>query len=174
MKKYLKEMIILMIQIMLFYLFPFTAGPTDGMGMVLVLLFSTLILSVIFGTIAKGKVRIIYPFVVAIVFIPTVYIHYNYTALVYTVWYLIDSYLGVLIGSFIGKISSRRKWMKRFKKILNYLLIYWYYFSLSKFYCIFWCWSLGTCFYLLYITHLFLFFSVFFIKKLPSVTKERK
>lgn len=109
MKKYLKEMIILMIQIMLFYLFPFTAGPTDGMGMVLVLLFSTLILSVIFGTIAKGKVRIIYPFVVAIVFIPTVYIHYNYTALVYTVWYLIDSYLGVLIGSFIGKISSRRK-----------------------------------------------------------------
>lgn len=109
MKKYLKEMIILMIQIVLFYLFPFTAGPTDGMGMVLVLLFSTLILSVIFGTIAKGKVRIIYPFVVAVLFIPTVYIHYNYTALGHIIWYLIDSYLGVLIGSFIGKISKERK-----------------------------------------------------------------
>ena len=109
MKKYSKEIIVFVFQVMVFYLIPFTAGPTDGMGMVLVLLFSTLILSVIFGTIAKGKVRIIYPFVVAIVFIPTVYIHYNYTALVYTVWYLIDSYLGVLIGSFIGKISSRRK-----------------------------------------------------------------
>ena len=92
MKKYLKEMIILMIQIVLFYLFPFTAGPTDGMGMVLVLLFSTLILSVIFGTIAKGKVRIIYPFVVAVLFIPTVYIYYNYTALGHIIWYLIDFY----------------------------------------------------------------------------------
>ena len=109
MKKYLKEMIILMIQIVLFYLFPFTAGPTDGLGLIIVLLFSTLILSVIFGTIAKGKVRIIYPFVVAVLFIPTVYIHYNYTALGHIIWYLIDSYLGVLIGSFIGKISKERK-----------------------------------------------------------------
>ena len=109
MKKYLKEMIILMIQIVLFYLFPFTAGPTDGMGMIIVLLFSTLILSVIFGAVSKGKVRIIYPFVVALLFIPTVHIHYNYTALGHVIWYLIDSYLGVLIGSFIGKISKERK-----------------------------------------------------------------
>ena len=109
MKKYLKEMIILMIQIMLFYLFPFTAGPTDGMGMVLVLLFSTLILSVIFGTIAKGKVRIIYPFVVAVLFIPTVYIHYNYIALGHIIWYLIDLFVGVWIGVFIHKISGEKK-----------------------------------------------------------------
>lgn len=109
MKKYLKEMIILMIQIVLFYLFPFTAGPTDGMGLVVVLLFSTLMLSVIFGAVSKGKVRIIYPFVVAIVFIPTVYIHYNYTALGYTVWYLIDSYLGVGIGSLIKMIMEHVK-----------------------------------------------------------------
>lgn len=109
MKKYLKEMIILMIQIMLFYLFPFTAGPTDGLGLIIVLLFSTLMLSVIFGAVSKGKVRIIYPFVVAVLFIPTAYIHYNYTALGHVIWYLIDSYLGVLIGSLIGKISRRRK-----------------------------------------------------------------
>ena len=109
MKKYLKEMIILMIQIVLFYLFPFTAGPTDGMGMVLVLLFSTLILSVIFGTVSKGKVRIIYPFVVAVLFIPTVYIHYNYTALGHIIWYLIDSFVGVWIGVFIQKISREKK-----------------------------------------------------------------
>lgn len=109
MKKYLKEMIILMIQIMLFYLFPFTAGPTDGLGLIIVLLLSTLMLSVIFGAVSKGKVRIIYPFVVAIVFIPTVYIHYNYTALGYIVWYLIDSYLGVGIGSLIKMITERVK-----------------------------------------------------------------
>ena len=93
MKKYSKEIIVFVFQVMVFYLIPFTAGPTDGLGMVLVLLFSTLILSVIFGTIAKGKVRIIYPFVVAVLFIPTVYIHYNYTALGHIIWYLIDSLL---------------------------------------------------------------------------------
>ena len=109
MKKYLKKMIILMIQIVLFYLFPFTAGPTDGMGMVFVLLFSTLILSVIFGAVSNGKVRIIYPFVVAVLFIPTVYIHYNYTALGHIIWYLIDSFVGVWIGVFIQKISREKK-----------------------------------------------------------------
>ena len=109
MKKYLKKMIILMIQIVLFYLFPFTAGPTDGMGMVIILLLSTLILSVIFGAISKGKVRIIYPFVVAVLFTPTVYIHYNYTALGHVIWYLIDSFVGVWIGAFIQKIKSHSK-----------------------------------------------------------------
>ena len=109
MKKYSKEIIVFVFQVMVFYLIPFTAGPTDGMGMIIVLLFSTLILSVIFGAVSKGKVRIIYPFVVAVLFIPTVYIHYNYTAFEHVTWYLIDSYLGVLIGSFIGKISKERK-----------------------------------------------------------------
>lgn len=109
MKKYSKEIIVFVFQVMVFYLIPFTAGPTDGMGMVLVLLFSTLILSVIFGTIAKGKVRIIYPFVVAVLFIPTVYIHYNYTALGHIIWYLIDSFVGVWIGVFIQKISREKK-----------------------------------------------------------------
>ena len=85
----------------------------DGLGLVVVLLFFTLMLSVIFGAISKGKVRIIYPFVVAIVFIPTVYIHYNYTALVYTVWYLIDSYLGVGIGSLIKMITNVLSQKKR-------------------------------------------------------------
>lgn len=109
MKKYSKEIIVFVFQVMVFYLIPFTAGPTDGLGLVVVLLFFTLMLSVIFGAISKGKVRIIYPFVVAVLFIPTVYIHYNYTALGHIIWYLIDSYLGVWIGVFIQKISREKK-----------------------------------------------------------------
>lgn len=109
MKKYSKEIIVFVFQVMVFYLIPFTAGPTDGLGLVVVIGFATLLLSIVFGLVSQKKRKIIYPFVVAIVFIPTVYIHYNYTALGYTVWYLIDSYLGVLIGSLIGKISRRRK-----------------------------------------------------------------
>ena len=109
MKKYSKEIIVFVFQVMVFYLIPFTAGPTDGLGLVVVIWFATLLLSIVFGLVSQKKRKIIYPFVVAVLFIPTVYIHYNYTALVYTVWYLIDSYLGVLIGSLIGKISRRRK-----------------------------------------------------------------
>ena len=113
MKKYSKEIIVFVFQAMVFYLIPFTAGPTDGLGLVVVLLFFTLMLSVIFGAISKGKVRIIYPFVVAIVFIPTVYIHYNYTAFEHVVWYLIDSYLGVGIGSLIKMITDVLSQKKR-------------------------------------------------------------
>ena len=34
MKKYLKEILILLIQLFMFYVFPLFAGPTDIMGMV--------------------------------------------------------------------------------------------------------------------------------------------
>ena len=33
MKKHLKEIIILLIQLFMFYIFPLFAGPTDAMGM---------------------------------------------------------------------------------------------------------------------------------------------
>ena len=109
MKKYSKEIIVFVFQIMVFYLIPFTAGPTDGLGLVVVIWFATLLLSIVFGLVSQKKRKIIYPFVVAIVFIPTVYIHYNYTALGYTVWYLIDSYLGVGFGSLIKMIMEHVK-----------------------------------------------------------------
>ena len=107
MKKYSKEIIVFVFQVMVFYLIPFTAGPTDGLGLVVVLWFATLLLSIVFGLVSQKKRKIIYPFVVAVLFIPTVYIHYNYTAFGHVIWYLIDSYLGVLIGSFIGKINEK-------------------------------------------------------------------
>ena len=45
MKKYRKELVITAIQAVMFYLFPLTAGPTDMMGLVVVLLFSSFLLS---------------------------------------------------------------------------------------------------------------------------------
>ena len=36
MKKYLKEILILLIQLFMFYVFPLFAGPTDVMGMIAV------------------------------------------------------------------------------------------------------------------------------------------
>ena len=38
MKKYLKEILILLIQLFMFYVFPLFAGPTDVMGMIVLLI----------------------------------------------------------------------------------------------------------------------------------------
>ena len=38
MKKYLKEIIIFLLQLFMFYIFPLFAGPTDVMGMVLLII----------------------------------------------------------------------------------------------------------------------------------------
>lgn len=113
MKKYSKEIIVFVFQVMVFYLIPFTAGPTDGLGLVVVIWFATLLLSIVFGLVSQKKRKIIYPFVVAVLFIPTVYIHYNYTAFEHVIWYLIDSYLGVGIGSLIKMITDVLSQKKR-------------------------------------------------------------
>ena len=103
MKKYLKEIIVLIIQIIMFYLFPLTAGPTDMMGLVLILLFITLILSIIIVTISNNKIKYLYPIVVAIIFIPSIFIYYNDSALIHSIWYLVTSLIGLIIGTILNK-----------------------------------------------------------------------
>ena len=104
MKKYIKEIIILAIQLFMFYIFPLFAGPTDAMGMVVFILLSTFILSIIIGTISREKISYFYPLIIAILFIPSVFIHYNDSALIHAVWYLIDSFIGIALGFIIKKI----------------------------------------------------------------------
>ena len=47
MKKYIKEIIILSLQLFMFYIFPMFAGPTDVIGMVVLIIASTALLSLI-------------------------------------------------------------------------------------------------------------------------------
>lgn len=106
MKKYLKEIIILLIQLFMFYIFPLFAGPTDIMGMVILIILVTFVLSLVINIISKEKIKYLYPLVVSIIFIPTIPIYYNESALIHTLWYLIDSTLGTLLGIFINKIGG--------------------------------------------------------------------
>ena len=101
--KYIKEIIILLIQLFMFYIFPLFAGPTDTIGMVLLILIVTFILSIVIASISKEKYKYLYPVVVSILFIPSVYIYYNETALIHSIWYLIVSGIGILLGSIINK-----------------------------------------------------------------------
>lgn len=107
MKKYLKEIIVLLIQLFMFYIFPMFAGPTDAMGMVFLIWVSTIILGLIISIISSNKIKYLYPIIIAILFIPSVFIYYNESALMHSLWYLISSSVGVLIGTIIYKLCKR-------------------------------------------------------------------
>ena len=108
MKKYVKELVIYVLQLFMFYIFPLFAGPTDMMGMVLLIIISTFVLSVIMGSISKEKIKYLYPIIVAVIFIPTVMLYYNSSALIHSVWYLVVSAIGLFIGTIIYKLIHKK------------------------------------------------------------------
>ena len=108
MKKYIVEIIIFCIQLFMFYISPLFAGPTDGMGMVVLILLVTLILSVLLGSISKNKVKYFYPAAAAAVFLPSVFLYYNGTAFMHAIWYFVVSAAGMLVGMIIFKALHRK------------------------------------------------------------------
>ncbi|MBP3596495.1 MAG: hypothetical protein J6J60_04055 [Clostridia bacterium] len=108
MKKNIKEIIIFALQLFMFYIFPLFAGPTDVMGMVVLILLSTLILSIVLASISNKRIKYLYPIIVSLIFIPSVFIYYNETALIHSIWYLVDSAIGILLGTIIYKISNKK------------------------------------------------------------------
>lgn len=108
MKKYIKEILVLLLQLFMFYIFPLFAGPTDAMGMVVLIIISTFILSIVIGIISKEKTKYLYPIIIAILFIPSVLIHYNETALIHSIWYLVISSIGMGIGIVINLLINKK------------------------------------------------------------------
>ena len=108
MKKYLKEIVILIIQLFMFYIFPLFAGPTDVMGMVFLIILATLVLSMVIGSISNEKVKYLYPIIVAVVFVPSVYIYYNKSAMIHSVWYFVVSTVGLLVGAIVHRAFGKK------------------------------------------------------------------
>lgn len=98
MKAYRKEIIIIIIQVFMHCIFPVFAGPGDEMGLVVLLLLSTFVLSFLMGCFSRNKLKFTYPIVPALLFVLTIPIYYNASALIHAVWYLVLSALGVLTG----------------------------------------------------------------------------
>ena len=107
MKRYLKEIIILLLQLFMFYIFPLFAGPTDAMGMVLLIILSTFGLSFVLSCISKNRIKYLYPVIISILFIPSVFIYYNESALIHSIWYLVISSIGIIIGLIINFICNK-------------------------------------------------------------------
>ena len=102
MKKFMKEITLFIIQLLIFYLFPLFA-----IGMVLFLITATFVLSALMGIISTNKIKYFYPLITAILFIPSVFIYYNESALIHSVWYFVVSVVGTAIGTVITKLFAK-------------------------------------------------------------------
>ena len=74
------------------------------MGMVVLLLFTAFLLTFVVGCMANQKKKYLYPLMVSVVFLPSVWIYYNETALIYLVWYAVITAVGILIGTGVRKL----------------------------------------------------------------------
>lgn len=107
MKKYLKEIIVCLLQMFVFYLLPKAMGNIRALGMVFLLLLITFVLSIVIGVISKNKIKYCYPILIALLFIPTIWIYYNESALIHSLWYCVISSIGLIIGITINKIFNK-------------------------------------------------------------------
>lgn len=107
MKKFMKEITLFIIQLLIFYLFPLSAKQIDAIGMVLFLITATFVLSALMGIISTNKIKYFYPLITAILFIPSVFIYYNESALIHSVWYFVVSVVGTAIGTVITKLFAK-------------------------------------------------------------------
>ena len=112
MKKFRLEGILLLLQAVMYYLFPLTCGPTDAMGMVFLILCSVFVLAMLEGAFSPRKIKFAWPFAVSLLFLPSVPIWYNSSALVHALWYWVISAIGLALGCFIrwiGRFFSRKR-----------------------------------------------------------------
>ncbi len=102
----LKKMIpYLIVQIIAFYLVPLIIKDT-GSAMTVMLIWLpviTFVSGAVYGW--KNSFNFGYPLIVAILFAPTIFIYYNYTAYIYIAIYGVIA----LIGNFIGKLFYKKK-----------------------------------------------------------------
>lgn len=103
MEKLKKNWIYYFIMFIAFYLVPILIKDT-GSGMTILLIvipLITLITSLIYGL--RNTFDFVYPLIVAILFIPTLFIYYNTSAWIYIIVYSVIAVIGELIGKILPK-----------------------------------------------------------------------
>ena len=109
MKRFIKEIVVLLCQMFMFYIFPVFMYLYEPIDTVMLILVTSFILSMVLTIISRNKIKYLYPIVIAILFIPTVFIYYNESALVHSVWYMVVSVIGLFIGSIINFTIKKMK-----------------------------------------------------------------
>lgn len=101
-KQYAAEAVILLAQLLVYYVSPLFAGPTDAMAMVLLIALATLLLGFVAGAVLKRRIKFLYPFAAALLFLPSVPLYYNSSALVHAWWYFVLSAAGLLAAALLS------------------------------------------------------------------------
>lgn len=109
MKKIIKMSPYLIINFFVFYLSPLLIRDTGGGVFVLLMEIPVLcfIISLVYGI--KNRFDFWYPLLTTLLFLPTIYIFYNESALIYVVWYGMDAVIGSLLGGTIVKLIFKEK-----------------------------------------------------------------
>lgn len=108
-KRYVFELSALLLQVGLFYLMPPISLPQGAIGLVLLLLPATAVVSLLLGLFSKNKLKFAFPLVVALVFLPSVPLFYNESALIHALWYFVSSLFGLGVGAAARALSQKGK-----------------------------------------------------------------
>ena len=101
MKKYFEEIVIIIIQMLVFYVLPIFTVESAPSGIVIIVLLATFMLSLVFGGISKKKIKDYYPVIVLGIFLSAMLIHNTAFLLIHALWFFMASLIGVMIGNII-------------------------------------------------------------------------
>ncbi|MBQ3131727.1 MAG: hypothetical protein IJC24_03365 [Clostridia bacterium] len=108
MGKYKKELAAAAAQLAVFWLVPlcfsFLRGKGGAIFMVQLMLIGTIALSAILCAGSERRAKYFFPLFAAAMFLPTVPVYYNSTALIHSLWYFIASWIGIGTGLLKKKI----------------------------------------------------------------------
>lgn len=107
MKRYANALLPVIGQIALFYLFPLCAKPLGAIAAVVLMLAGTLIPAGLIGWLIKSPLRFAWPPAVALLFLPTIPLYYNHTALIHALLYFVLAFAGVGMGALLRLLADK-------------------------------------------------------------------
>lgn len=102
-----KGLVFFALQLIIFYILPLFAGPTDTMGLVIIQFAATFVLSFIVGVFSISDIKFVYPVVTTVSFIPVITIYMNSTAYIYLAFYAVITVVGVLLGTKVRHLFAK-------------------------------------------------------------------
>lgn len=101
MKRNYEEIVIIIVQILMFYLFPLFVHRNHNNGIIVIILLATFMLAVGLGGISKKRIKYYYPIFITILFMPSLQIYDIELTVLDGLWCLLASTLGIITGDLI-------------------------------------------------------------------------
>ncbi len=114
--KYSADITLFLVQIAVFYLFPLFSGEFDKVMIVFLIILCTFAVSLMSPMFLHKNIRFLYPIITPVLFIPSVFIYYNESALVQTLWYFIICVIGFSLGLILRKFSGKKSMKDPYKR----------------------------------------------------------